>query len=93
MGMSRVAVRRYLSEMIEGHEASSRVDLTEDARPVMVYQRAGERSDMTLKEIQYLLMVANCASISEAAKAALCGAAQFDPRDPICGKRGGISDL
>ncbi len=42
VGMSRVAVRRYLSEMIEGHEASSRVDLTEDARPVMVYQRAGK---------------------------------------------------
>ena len=41
-GLSRVTVRRYLSELIEAHEVASSVDITTGPKPVMVYRRRGK---------------------------------------------------
>ena len=41
-GLSRVTVRRYLSERIEAHEVASSVDITTGPKPVMVYRRRGK---------------------------------------------------
>ena len=39
-----LAVRRYLSELIEAHEVASSVDITTGPKPVMVYRRRGKGS-------------------------------------------------
>ena len=41
-GLSRVAVRRYLSEMIEARELVSGVEMGEGHKPVMLYRRREE---------------------------------------------------
>ncbi len=43
-GLSKVAVRRYLNEMIEAREITSDVDTVTGPRPVMVYRRREERT-------------------------------------------------
>ncbi|WP_308588862.1 response regulator [uncultured Oscillibacter sp.] len=41
-GLSKVSVRRYLSEMIEAREIASDVDIRAGSRPTMVYRRTEE---------------------------------------------------